>query len=87
MKFANERSLRYQVEKWLAPSSAPVHVKQFSRTRADHRRFVCVETWQGAASKALFFFRHDDGQWCVYPPAPQRRNTRGERVAAQALWA
>ncbi|WP_250453948.1 hypothetical protein [Caballeronia sp. ATUFL_M2_KS44] len=82
MKSVNERSLRYQVEKWLAPASVPVHVKHFSRTRADHTRYVCVETVQGAASRALFFFRHDDGQWCVYPPAPRQRNMRGERLAA-----
>ncbi|MDR5735017.1 hypothetical protein QCE47_22125 [Caballeronia sp. LZ025] len=82
MKSINERSLRSQVEKWLAPASVPVHVTKFSRTRADHTRYVCVETLQGAASRALFFFRHDDGQWCVYPPAPQRANIRRERLAA-----
>ncbi|MDR5857166.1 hypothetical protein P9239_03590 [Caballeronia sp. LZ062] len=82
MKCANERSLRFLVEKWLAPASVPVHVKEFSRTRTDHRRFVCVETVQGAASKALFFFRHDDGQWCVYPAAPRAHKARGERLAA-----
>jgi hypothetical protein len=37
---------------------------------------------QGAASKALFFFRHDDGQWCVYPAAPRKENMGSERLAA-----
>jgi hypothetical protein len=82
MKSAYEQSLRYQVEKWLAPGSIPVHVTQFSRTRADRRRFVRVETFQGAASRALFFFRHDDGHWCPYPPAREQRNMRMERLAA-----
>ncbi|BCQ26004.1 hypothetical protein NK8_41880 [Caballeronia sp. NK8] len=82
MKCANERSLRYQVEKWLAPGSMPVHVRQFSRTRSDRRRYVCVEALHGAASRALFFFRHDDGHWCVYPPAPKQSNMRSERLAA-----
>jgi hypothetical protein len=82
MKSAYEQSLRYQVEKWLAPGSVPVHVTQFSRSRADNRRYVCVQTSQGAASRALFFFRHDDGHWCVYPPAPRQNNMRGEKLAA-----
>lgn len=82
MKCAYEQSLRYQVEKWLAPGSTPVHVTQFSRTRADRRRFVRVEMLQGAASKALFFFRHDDGHWCVYPPARKQDNMRCELLAA-----
>ncbi|KND56582.1 hypothetical protein BPUN_0063 [Candidatus Paraburkholderia kirkii] len=82
MKRANERSLRYQVEKWLAPGSVPVHVRQFSRIRSDGRRYVCVETCHGKASRALFFFRHDDGHWCVYPPAPRQSNMRGEKLAA-----
>jgi hypothetical protein len=82
MKCANVQSLRYQVEKWLAPGSVPVHVRQFSRTRSDGRRYVCVETCHGPALRALFFFRHDDGNWCVYPPAPKLGNMLGERLAA-----
>jgi hypothetical protein len=54
----------------------------FGRTHADRRRYVRVETLQGAASKSLFFFRHDDGHWCVYPPAPKQRNMRCELLAA-----
>ncbi|MDR5783005.1 hypothetical protein QCE63_26725 [Caballeronia sp. LZ065] len=82
MKCANEQSLRYQVDKWLAPGSMPVRVRQFSRTRPDGRRYVCVEASHGQASRALFFFRHDDGHWCVYPAAPRQRNMRGEMLAA-----
>jgi hypothetical protein len=70
MKSSSEQSLRRQVEKWLAPGPAiPVHVTQFSRTLRGHRRFVCVETLLPAGSRALFFFRHADGCWCVFPPA------------------
>jgi hypothetical protein len=82
MKSAYEQSLRYQVEKWLSPGNVPVHVTQFSRTHSDRRRFVRVETFQGSHSRALFFFRHDDGHWCPYPPARQQRNMRSERLAA-----
>jgi hypothetical protein len=64
MKNANEQSLRWQVEKWLAPAHAtPVHVTAFSRTRLGGQRYVCVETSSPAGARALFFFRHDD---CVF---------------------
>jgi hypothetical protein len=70
MRAASEQSLRFLVEKWLAPApSAPLHVTEFSRTRLSGRRYVRVETSSvGTGSRALFFFRHDDGCWCVFPP-------------------
>lgn len=74
MKNTNEQSLRCQVEKWLAPAPAiPVHVTEFSRTRWGGRRYVCVETADG--TRALLFFRHDDGGWCVFPPSSDRRKS------------
>jgi hypothetical protein len=70
MKSTNEQSLRSQVEKWLAPGpTTSVHVIEFSRTPSGGRRYVCVETAQQVGLRALFFFRHDDGRWCVFPPA------------------
>ncbi len=69
MKNSSEQSLRGQVEKWLAPApSIPVHVTQFSRRLRGGRGYVCVETQLPAGSRALFFFRHADGCWCVFPP-------------------
>ncbi|WER46396.1 hypothetical protein CupriaWKF_02050 [Cupriavidus sp. WKF15] len=76
MKSTNEHSLRFQVEKWLAPShTASVHVVEFSRTLSGRRRYVCVETTQQSDLRALFFFRHDDGCWRVFPPAVDRPKT------------
>ncbi|MGO4308231.1 hypothetical protein, partial [Cupriavidus sp. RAF12] len=49
-----------------------VHVVEFSRTLSGRRRYVCVETAQPAGLRALFFFRHDDGCWRVFPPAVER---------------
>lgn len=73
MKDTNEQSLRFQVEKWLAPGpTASVRVVEFSRTHAGQRRYVCVESAQPAGLRALFFFRHDDGYWRVFPPALPR---------------
>ena len=69
MRTASEQSLRFLVEKWLAPGpSSSVHVTEFSRTRLGGRRYVRVETSLDAESRSLFFFRHDDGCWCVFPP-------------------
>ena len=68
MRAATEQSLRFLVEKWLGPVSAPVHVTQFGRTKWDNTRYVRVETSLPDSSRSLFFFRHDDGCWCVFPP-------------------
>ncbi|MFB9124406.1 hypothetical protein ACFFYR_14925 [Paraburkholderia dipogonis] len=77
------RSLRYQVEKWLRPSM-PVRVTAFGRTRSGRRRYVCVEVKQAAGLRALFFFRHDDGCWQVFPPAGDTPPLRTAREAIQA---
>jgi hypothetical protein len=72
MKGLNARSLRFQVEKWLAPGpKVPVRVIEFSRTRLSRRRYVRVrvETTQPGGVRTLFFFRHDDGCWYVFPPS------------------
>jgi hypothetical protein len=83
MKSKSEQSLRFQVEKWLAPGSTrSMHVTVFSRTSLGRRRYVCVETSQPAGSRALFFFRHDDGSWRVFPSEPGRPKMSTERVAA-----
>ena len=73
MKSTSEQSLRCQVEKWLAPAPAiPVHVTRFSRTGWNGQRYVCVETSSAEGARALFFFRHDDGNWFVFPPTADR---------------
>ncbi|MGU7784434.1 hypothetical protein [Burkholderia sp. PU8-34] len=83
MKNTKVQSLRYQVEKWLTPTMQ-VHVTAFGRTHPGRERYVCVETTQAAGLRALFFFRHDEGCWHVFPPladTPLRRvscnGTRG----------
>jgi hypothetical protein len=83
MRNVNERSLRFQVEKWLAPGpTIPVHVTEFSRTRWARRRYVCVETALPGGLRALLFFRHDDGCWYVFPPTADRLKMIADRPAA-----
>jgi hypothetical protein len=81
MSKARERSLRFQVEKWLAPGpSMPVRVTEFSRTRGGGRRYVRVETALAAEARGLFFFRHDDGCWCVFPPTADRKQAPADEL-------
>ncbi|HTR08510.1 MAG TPA: hypothetical protein VMJ11_18025 [Paraburkholderia sp.] len=68
MRRTKAQSLRYQVEKWIAPTTQ-VHVTAFGHIRSGGPRYVCVETHQATGLHALFFFQHDDGYWNVYPPA------------------
>ncbi|WP_144157499.1 hypothetical protein [Paraburkholderia sp. BCC1885] len=84
MRTASEQSLRFLVEKWLAPGpSIPVRVTEFSRTRMGRRRYVRVETALAAGARSLFFFRHDDGCWCVFPPTADSRSVVRESVSAE----
>ncbi|MFL9903622.1 hypothetical protein PQR75_27370 [Paraburkholderia fungorum] len=77
-----EKSLRLLVEKWLSPTlSTPIRVTRFSRTRAN-QRYVCVEALRPGGSVTLFFFRHDDGTWCVFPRDTRRLTIRAYRSAA-----
>jgi hypothetical protein len=77
-----EKSLRVLVEKWLAPTlTTPIRVTRFSRTRAN-QRYVCVEVLRSGGSVTLFFFRHEDGTWCVFPPDTRRLAIRAYASAA-----
>jgi hypothetical protein len=63
------KTLHWAVDKWLRPTpSTPVRVLRLYRTRT-HRRCVCVEALNSGGLLSIFFFRHDDGSWNVYPPA------------------
>ncbi|SDI33567.1 hypothetical protein [Paraburkholderia phenazinium] len=73
---SGEQSLRWLVEKWLAPVATPVHVTRARRTPASQTRSVRVETIRKDGPVAIFFFQHDDGAWCVFPPAIARLTIR-----------
>ncbi|SIT51802.1 conserved hypothetical protein [Paraburkholderia piptadeniae] len=42
---------------------------------------MCVET-SSSAGVRVFFFRHGDGTWHVFPPAVDRQEPTTERAAA-----
>ena len=69
---ARERSLRRVVESWLGTQQARhIRVTRFSHTRRKPWRYVFVEAARERGKLAIVFFRHDDGSWCVFPPAPR----------------
>jgi len=83
MTSTGEHSLRFVVEKWLEFNRLKtVRVTMFGRTLSGGRRYVCVETLHDNEKLALFFFRHADGCWRVFPPAPTLPAMAWERLAA-----
>lgn len=70
---ARERSLRNVVESWLGSEPGNrLRITRISRSRRKLWRYVRVEAVRGDGAMALVFFRHRDGSWCVFPPAPMR---------------
>ncbi|MFM0027416.1 hypothetical protein PQR70_14250 [Paraburkholderia madseniana] len=80
-----ERSLHWAVQKWLSPTTGtPVRVIQFARAAQHHTRYryICVEALRAAGILSIFFFRHEDGSWYVFPPAAKRPAMNGCRSSA-----
>ncbi|MFC0401467.1 hypothetical protein [Paraburkholderia rhizosphaerae] len=70
---ATGKTLHWAVDKWLAPTPArPARVTRFARGDGQGRRCVRVEAEQPGGLMAIFFFRHRDGSWNVFPPAVER---------------
>ena len=49
--------------------------------QANHVRYVRVEALKPTGVLALFFFRHDDGSWQVFPPEAVRMMMSPRRFA------
>lgn len=68
-----ETSLRHLVERWFGPDSAMrARVTMFSHSPANRWRYVCVAAGRASGELSIFFFRHDDGSWSVFPPETRR---------------
>jgi hypothetical protein len=77
---AAEKTLHWAVDKWLAPTpSMPARVVQFCHRASQHQRYVCVEALRPGGLFSIFFFRHDDGSWNVFPPPIERPAMNGHR--------
>jgi len=76
-----ETSLRRLVEKWLGPASAMrARVTLFSHSRASRWRYVCVASKRATGELSIFFFRHDDGSWSIFPPQTKRPSMNVARM-------
>jgi hypothetical protein len=78
-----ENSLRWAVDKWLAPTPArPARVVRLCRSHVTGSRYVCIESMHPSGPIAIIFFRHDDGAWNVFPPQARRPSMSAQRLAA-----
>ena len=67
---AEDRSLRCVVEKWFGRGSGEaVQVRRVQPVRRNRHRCVRVCLARPVQPVTIFFFRHDDGNWSVVPPA------------------
>lgn len=74
-----EKSLRLMVEHWLSPAAMDqVRVTQFRNRRLTRECYVRVEAFKATGAVAMFFFRHHDQIWRVFPQ-------NGERPAMRAV--
>lgn len=79
---STEKSLRLMVEHWLAPDPASrVRVIEFRKRRSTQSCYVCVETIKGRDPVAMYFYRHGDGLWRVFPPERDRPAMRMAQVS------
>ncbi|MBC8746539.1 hypothetical protein OKW43_007244 [Paraburkholderia sp. WC7.3g] len=80
---AGNRSLRSQVEKLIGSTRGQaVCVRLLDRTRSGGTRRVCIQIDRPTGSFSLFFFRHADGAWHVFPPGQHRPAMGIDRKAA-----
>ena len=78
-----EKSLRYLVEKWFSPTPAtPARVTRYGRTGSHQSHYVRIEALRPKGPVVFFFFRHGDGRWHVFPPAPARLTLAAHANAA-----
>jgi hypothetical protein len=70
---SSARSLHLLVDKWLAPTTVlHVRVIRSGRMLRQRARFVYVETHTPDGPRGMFFFRHEDRCWHVFPPHDAR---------------
>jgi hypothetical protein len=79
--------LQSAIEKWIGPQR--VQVVRLGRSGRGKARRIPVEIERPSRPFAIFFFRHEDGSWQVFPPSdsqqPEINEGRDLRHAASAL--
>ncbi|MFC0401584.1 hypothetical protein [Paraburkholderia rhizosphaerae] len=80
---ASETSLHRLVDKWLGPATVlQVRVVRSGRMPAQRARFVLIETITSTGTRGMFFFRHQDRCWRVFPPHATRPSLTVYPIAA-----
>jgi hypothetical protein len=80
---SREACLHRLVDKWLAPATVlHVRVVRSGRMPAQRARFVYIEAATPAGPRGMFFFRHQDGCWRVFPPHDVRPSLGIDALAA-----
>ncbi|MEM5440156.1 hypothetical protein [Paraburkholderia diazotrophica] len=80
---AGNRSLRSQVEKLVGSTrSRAARVRLLERSRSGGTCRVCIQIDRPTGSFSLFFFRHADRTWHVFPPDRRRPEMGIGRKAA-----
>nr|WP_087044684.1 hypothetical protein [Caballeronia ptereochthonis] len=73
MSLASGRTLHSLVEKWFGPvSQTPLRVTRVGRAQSNRAPCVHIELLSPKGPMGLFFFRHCDGSWWVFPPEADR---------------
>ncbi|MPW22213.1 hypothetical protein GCT13_36635 [Paraburkholderia sp. CNPSo 3157] len=80
---AGNKSLRSQVEKLVGSTRGrTARVRLLERSRSGGTCRVCIQIDRPTGSFSLFFFRHADGTWHVFPPDRRRPEMGTGRKAA-----
>ncbi|RDJ99083.1 hypothetical protein DLM46_30320 [Paraburkholderia lacunae] len=80
---AAEKSLRVLVDRWFGATGGRVVRVQLRRLPGPTAaRCICVEAQRPAGTLTVFFFRHNDGSWHVFPPETIRPAMSLDRLAA-----
>lgn len=70
---ADGYSLRWLIEKWFGVQSYGTYrLTRSPRVHSSLGRCVCFESIGAGHAIKIFFFRHDDGSWSVFPPASKK---------------
>jgi hypothetical protein len=70
-------------EKWLSlQPDMQVHITRHAQGQGMRRACVHVTTAGARGEVGMFFFRHDDGSWYIFPPRESRLSMGVLSVAA-----
>lgn len=78
-----DKSLRVLVDKWFGARGVRLVRVQLCRLpESIAARCICVEAQRPSGTLTVFFFRHHDGSWQVFPPETIRPAMSLDRLAA-----